>query len=249
MNLSKVHTGALGGLVLAHELTLPQQTLLDADTVIIANHVVFTGKDPDVSGAHAFHMFALDSVTLKNGDETVVTIDTSGFAGEDCLDRGAGNRRKQAIEVLKASWPIKNSDETVITIDNSGARGEDSFGYGVPESAAGAGYPRSSGESGMTGAVGKSGSCDTDKTGGTGEPGTIGLPGSKGGDGANGTDGTDAHPQTIMIGSITGGYFRIIAKGGRGGDGGAGGPGGVGGKGGRRARKARRCRISQLDLQ
>ena len=39
MTLSKVNTGSLGGMVLAHDLTLPEQTLLDADTLIIANNV------------------------------------------------------------------------------------------------------------------------------------------------------------------------------------------------------------------
>jgi hypothetical protein len=232
MNLSKVQTGSLGGLVLAHDLTLPEQTSLDADTVIIANNVVFNGKFPDISGPHAFHMFALDSVILKSGDETVVTIDTSGFAGEDGLDNRAGDPGKRAIDALKDLRAFQSSDKNLITINTSGDPGQDAFGYGASEDPAKAGYIGSSGESGLTGSVGKSGSCDTGKDGGTGEPGTDGLPGSMGGDGVNGTDGSDAHPQTIMIGGITGGYFRIIAKGGKGGDGGSGGRGGVGGKGG-----------------
>lgn len=228
MNLTKVHTGSLGGLVLAQELILPEETFLNADTVIIANRVVFSGEFPLVSGPHAFHMFALDSLILKNGEDTVVTIDTSAFADEgQSQDR---DPRYRAMDVLAALQTFKNSDPNTITIDTSGAPGKD--GGSASESGAGAGYRGSGGESGVTGAVGKSGSCETDTNGGTGAPGADGLPGGKGGDGANGTNGSDAHAQTIMIGSITGGYFRSIAKGGEGGDGGAGGPGGAGGKGG-----------------
>lgn len=231
MNQSKFHTGSLGGLVLANDLTLPERTLLDADTVIIANNLVFTGKYPYVSGPHAFHMFALDSVTLQNGSETVVTIDTSGFAGEDVPENRTRNAKKHEFDVLRDLQAFQNRDPNAITIDTSGARGADGFAAGTPGSATGIGYSGSSGESGVTGAVGKPGSCTATK-GGAGEPGTDGLPGGKGGDGANGIDGRDARAQTIMIGSIADGYFRIIAKGGKGGDAGPGGPGGAGGKGG-----------------
>ena len=137
MNTSEIHKGSLGGLVLAYELTLPEQTLLEADTVIIANNLVFTGKYPYVSGPHSFHMFALDSVTLKNGDETVVTIDTSGFAGADGPDNRTRNPTKHEFDVLKDLQAFQNRDPNAITISTSGARGADGLAAGPPESAAG----------------------------------------------------------------------------------------------------------------
>jgi hypothetical protein len=230
MSLSKVNKGSLGGLLLADEFVLPEETFLSADTVIIANRIVFSGEAPLVSGPHAFHMFALDSVILKNGEDTLVTIDTSALADAGQSQDRAANSRIRMIDVSAALQSFKSSDPNSITIDASGAPGKD--GGSASESTAATGYIGSSGESGVTGAVGKPGSCKTDKTGGTGQPGSNGLPGGKGGDGVDGTNGGDAHTQTIMIGSITGGYFRIISKGSDGGDGGPGGPGGVGGKGG-----------------
>lgn len=225
---SKVVSKALGGVWMADRLTLPERSQLEADTLIIANQVTFTGSAPRISGPYDFHLFALDSISVDD-PETVITVDTSGLSGTDGTPGMVGQPG---------------------TPGTPGARGQ-----AVPCSAAqeaGAGNPGTngtSGEDGGPGAPGSDGADAGDQTimfgssnggyfnlianggnGGRGGPGGFGGPGGNGGNGGQGGDGPGCHCNAGAIGD--GGTGGAAGQGGGAGTGGQGGDGGNGGNAG-----------------
>jgi hypothetical protein len=90
MQIAKTLSAPLHGIVMADTLTFPETSLIDGDTLIIARQVIFTGRAPTIKGGHDFHFFVLDSITVEDGAQTVITIDTSGSHG------GTGTNGKNA---------------------------------------------------------------------------------------------------------------------------------------------------------
>jgi hypothetical protein len=218
MQSVKLYSDPLRGVVMADTLTLAEKLPIEADTVVIAKQIVFSGKAPEIKGPHDLHVFALNSVSAANGAETVVTIDTSG-EGVNYVP-------------VPAESQIKVGDGAV-TINTSGVDGDTGLNAAAPPSTTAVpGSPGKRGETGIDGNAGKPGACADKNAGGIGGHGNDGLAGEDGGNGAKGKNGTAAHDLTITIPNIDSPYFQLIAKGGQGSDGGNGGRAGDGGRGG-----------------
>ena len=218
MQSGKFYSDPLRGVLMADTLTFAEKLPIEADTVVIARQIIFTGKAPVIKGPHELHVFALNSVNAANGSETVITIDTSG-EGVNYVP-------------VPAESQIKTGDGSV-TFNTNGADGEaGSNASAAPATDALPGSNGNTGKMGIDGAVGKPGVCIKDNAGGIGDPGSTGLTGEDGGNGTKGKDGTDAHNQTLTIPNTDSPYFQLVAKGGQGSDGGKGGRAGGGGRGG-----------------
>lgn len=226
MNVSKVVPKALGGIWMADQLTLSESSQLEADTLIIANHVIFSGDAPSINGPYDFHLFALDSISV-NDPETVITIDTSGLPGTDGVAGTAGQ-----------------SGQTGAT----GARGKEASCSAV----AGVGEPGTDGTQGEDGGPGTYGTNGTNAgnqtimfdgassglfklianggNGGNGGAGGFGGDGGNGGNGGSGSDGPGCNCDMSAIGD--GGIGGPAGRGGLAGTGGQGGKGGNGGNAG-----------------
>ncbi len=222
MYVSRDGSAALGGVLLADRITLPERAQLESDTLIIANHVTFAGVAPSITGPHDFHVFALDSISVHD-PETVITIDTSGRPGASGIAGTAGQSGHSGT---------------------TGTRGEGGSCSVVQD--AEAGEPGTNGTPGEDGGAGSHGSDGTDAgdqtimfgstnggsfkliaiggDGGKGGSGSFGGNGGKGGNGGQGGDGAGCHCNAGAIGD--GG------TGGAGGEGGIAGTGGEGGNGG-----------------
>ena len=197
MYLSKTHTGPLRGVLMADTLTLPEKAKIDGDTVIIAKHIVFTGRAPVIKGNHEIHVFALESTKAANGPKTVITIDTSG--------RGRDEWIKARLEQANAKRTKRFANHAINFQDTSGAPGAD----GVM------GPVGSNGENGSNGLGGANGSCSTSKNGGTGFPGGSAFPGGDGGPGTHATKGENAHNQSLIVNSVNSGSYNVVARGGK----------------------------------
>ena len=219
MQSAKFHSDPLRGVLMADTLTLAENLAIEADTVVIARQIIFSGKAPVIKGAHDFHVFALNSISAANGTDTVVTIDTSG-EGVNYVPKPAESQ-------------IKVSDGSV-TMDTSGADGDagSNAHASPPPTAAVPGSNGNAGGNGVDGNAGQPGACADNNAGGIGGQGNDGLTGENGGNGTKGKKGTDGHDLTITIPNIDSPYFQLVAKGGQGGDGGNGGRAGDGGRGG-----------------
>jgi hypothetical protein len=221
MQLSKVHSQPLRGLVMASTIKLSEKSRVEGDTVIIAKHVILSGRAPLIKGPHDIHLFALDSIKAANGRETVITIDSSGVGRKEWLE----SQRAQAKLPFKRKIDATNHVPAMAQ-DYNGLRGNDGT----------MGQPGADGENGIDGIQGAAGSCATTKTGGDGTSGSGGSSGGNGLSGTNGSNGTDAKNATITILNANAGPIHVMARGGAGGNGGPGGYGGLGGKGGNGAR-------------
>jgi hypothetical protein len=245
----------LGGLQLADTLYLPEKVDLTADTVIIANKVVFEGRDVVIKGNHNIAVYPVVETGMLG-----TTLE------EAMLKQGFSERKvKFANASLKGSSDQKQFvpefiEDGSLTIDTSGP------GYREwlekqkqRRPAATTGFIKSSfttqtvvinhnadagapGPEGVIGSVGFSGSPNPAFPGDpgdcTGHPdGFQGFPGQNGGTGGTGTQpnhagntGDSANGITYSITTYSGTY-TFLAKGGNGGPGGTGGQGGFGGSG------------------
>lgn len=205
---SKVASAQLRGVVMADSITFPETSQLEADTLIIANQVIFTGRGPTIKGAHDLHLFALDSIKFENGPETVITIDLNGSRGNDGTDGTAG---------LDGENGGAGKDG-----DNGTDAGNLTIAFG-----------QFNGGTVNVTAIGGNGG-----DGGTGGPGGNGHgPEARGGTGGMGGQGGKGGKGSTIVISAPSSYkvngMKIVGHSGGGGRGGRGGPGGVpGGRGG-----------------
>lgn len=226
MQMSKFVSEPLRGVIVAGSLTLPEKSEIAAETVIIAKHITFTGRAPTIKGPHDFHVFGLDSVTIENGPETVITIDTSGI--------GRLKPQPQPVQLDKNGKPV-----ALLNTSGAGSGGSLLRAPATPDEIKSAaefdgvsGSTGTPGEDGVNGSAGEAGACSGKIDGRTGNPGTDGSKGEDGDVGTPGKSATNAGHQTIIFDSIDVALFNLIAMGGAGGSGGAGGRGGNGGRGG-----------------
>ncbi|MBA3240707.1 MAG: collagen-like protein, partial [Acidobacteria bacterium] len=231
------HSSILEGAQLADVFRLPEKVQLKGDTVIIANRIVFDGKNVSIKGNHAIHFFALNSIGTANGGGTV-TIDTSGLGRKEWLEQQqnkAGQRSAKSKEsprrsterggffMAKASYSHALIVNPAMLQNGDGQPGADGamgqFGY--------------AGGSGTSSYNGANGSCGGDLNGQPGGDGGWGGDGTDGQRGGDGSSGEDARPITLTITdpNDTSPYV-VTARGGAGGQGGQGGYGGQGGSGG-----------------
>ncbi|MEO7971278.1 MAG: hypothetical protein ABI698_08265 [bacterium] len=245
----------LKGLQLADILYLPEKVDLTDDTVIIANKVIFEGRNAVIKGSHNIAVYPVEDVGLLGMtlDEALVE---QGFTKQDAQFVPVGYKGTRAG---KRFIPYLIEDGG-ITIDTSGegykewlekqkqrrnvaptgfikaslklqTGGEDKRG-----SAGAQGIDGTLGAAGSAGLpnpalTGDSGDCASGQqdgfSGNWGQDGGAGGTGNPGGTGnAGGVGGAIIYPVTTYRGTYT-----FIASGGEGGKGGTGGQGGFGGTG------------------
>ena len=234
------------GVQLGDTLYLPEKVELTGDTVIMANKVVFEGRDPVIKGSHKilFYPIVIDGAlgtTLEVAMKEQKTIFSEvGFTKSSRLKNfvprllddnwsltidTSGQGREEWLEKQKQAKKTKISKVSFVqdVRDTSGTGGE-------------------KGETGPIGNVGTDGSPDPALGGPPGAcfgqvNGYRGLQGEDGGTGnppnalgGQGKKGGDAEPQINYPQNPSGTYI-YRAKGGNGGEGGEGGQGGQGGRG------------------
>lgn len=245
-----VRQGKLRGVQLADILYLPEKVEITGDTVILANQIIFEGRNAVLKGNHAVHFFPVDIDGLL-GTTLEVAINEQGGPRFSNANYSGSKTSSQpppkwfVPRLLKVDWTI--------TIDTSGQGAEEwqekqkqKMGTKVRFLKNSAQGEDKSGAPGATGATGEMGppTCDGipdpapngdngqngDPHGKTGFPGNngctgiIGFTGDKGGEGGRAGE--------IMADTTnTNGHYEFLAGGGKGGEGGRGGPGGIGGRG------------------
>jgi hypothetical protein len=240
----------LKGVQMADILYLPEKVELTGDTVIIANQVIFEGRDAVLKGNYNVYFFPVvtegvlgttleiamqdqgtqfSTVSFKDSSPAKLLIPSKRFVPR-LLQEGwsltidtSGQGYKEWLEKQKQATKVglvKTSFQD--TIDHSGGPGATGpIGtFGTTGSAA---TPNTS-RSGDDGVCGSPDGLD-------GFPGIAGGIGGTGGTGGQGINGGDASIINAQINTRTGTYL-YYANGGQGGQGGKGGQGGIGGLGG-----------------
>lgn len=254
MQETRVVANTISGVHLADVLYLPEKVELTGDTVILANEVIFEGRDAVIKGHHSVYFFPVSregvlGTTLQAAvREQAGPFSTASYKGSSPANLPAPPRWF-VPHLLKQGWTI--------TIDTSGKGWDEwlqekkskkgrtagfvktSFQGGTIDSSGG---PGSLGSPGVMGSPACNGSPDPSLGGDDGDcpsaspnglsgfPGNDGCTGTTGGSGGTGGNGGDGNPIVATITGTTGTY-QYFAKGGKGGKGGNGGTGGYGGNG------------------
>lgn len=234
------------GAQLAHTLYLPEQVELTGDTVILANNLVFAGRDAVVRGPFNLYIYLVErsgllgtslEQAMRNAEPQFtpvsfsskrnlpllpmiangkVTIDTHAFGRTEWLNGRVKNSGTNQKGFVKAAYQF--------TINNSGSPGADGSSPGQG----------GTGSTGTTGSAGNNGACGSTSSvnganGTGGGIGGVGVTPSVGGNGANGGNGGAI---VFDLGDFPFGSYTFLSNGGNGGNGGTGGTGGTGGNGG-----------------
>lgn len=259
------------GVQLADTLYLPEKVEVTGDTFILANQIIFEGRNAVLKGNYGVYFFPIDTDGLLGTTLDVAINEQGGPPFSLASYRSKSKNGSQP----PPKWfvPRLLKDDWSITIDTSGQGAEEWQAKHKQKKMAKAGFVKSStqgetqdksgepGETGETGQIGAptcdgvpeiapngdDGSCQTgDPHGKTGFTGANGCTGTTGLVGGTGYDGGDAEPIVARTNN-TSGEYRFFATGGRGGQGGKGGPGGIGGRGaqGGRGGNGKDCSCAQ----
>jgi hypothetical protein len=268
-----IWTGQIQGVHLADTLYLPEKVEVTGDTVILANQVIFEGRDAVIKGHHAVYFFPVTTEGVL-GTSLETAIREQGAIPFSTVSYETGSKTSLKTppkwfvpHLLREGWSL--------TIDTSGKgwsewleeqkkkKATRKVGF-VKTSYQGETIDRHGGTGGLgnTGEIGvptfnglpnpslrgDDGDCASgNPTGLSDFPGNPGgTPGNTGGIGGPGGDGGNASPIIATISTTTGTY-NYLAYGGQGGQGGPGGPGGFGGTGaqGGRGGDGKDCPCSQ----
>ncbi len=245
MQVPKQLGNKIEGVQLGDILYLPEKTQLTGDTVILANKIVFEGRDAVIKGNYNVYFFPVDiegvlGESLETAMNEQMTFQKAGFNNSSRLKRfspkllqsnwsltidTSGFGRKEWLENQnkKTSNTFQKisflqDQNTSGTLGTTGTQGPDGLmgSNGEPNPAA-SGFPSFCGVNNNSGGPGENA-----EPGGTGispeQTGGIGGPGGHAG---------------IIDATITNstGTHTFLANGGNGGQGGKGGPGGTGGSG------------------
>lgn len=233
------------GVQLGDVLYLPEKVELTGDTVILANKVIFEGRNPVIKGNHTILISPL-VIDGALGTTLEVAMKEQEIAFSKASFSNSSRLKNFVPRLLEDNWSL--------TIDTSGQGREEwlekqkqakgtkfsnvSFVQNTSGTAGGPGTP------GPMGNVGEDGSPDPALGSPPGSCGAQvngfrGLQGENGGTGnppnavaGQGIRGGDARPQTYFPQNRFGTY-TYLAEGGEGGEGGQGGQGGQGGRGAR----------------
>ncbi|MFN2404707.1 MAG: hypothetical protein ABR594_01490 [Pyrinomonadaceae bacterium] len=250
------------GVQLADTLYLPEKVEVTGDTVILANQVIFEGRNAVLKGNYAVYFFPVDIDGLLGTSLEVAIAEEGGPR----FSLASYRNKSKASSQPPPSWFVPRLMQTdwSITIDTSGQGAEEWQEKQKRKTTATVRLITSSsqelmndgetknksGEAGATGPTGEMGppTCDGipdpapkgddgncqlgDPHGKTGFPGTNGCTGTVGRQGGEGIEGGKAQPIMAQT-TNTCGTYKLLAVGGRGGQGGKGGPGGIGGRGAR----------------
>nr|MBA3768480.1 hypothetical protein [Acidobacteriota bacterium] len=256
MHASRRLAKQLKGVQLADILYLPEKIELTEDTVIIANKVVFEGRDVLIKGPHNIAVYPVEDAGLL-GTTLEEAMLEQGFISQDVQlvsvnHKGSPTRKRFVPQLI---------EDGSITIDTSGqgykewlekqkqkkatapaAFIKSSFGTQTVTRDM-SGSPGAQGTTGAFGATGSVGSPSPAPTGSSGDcnpvnqtDGYNGFPGPNGGTGGTGETGGLGEPGgnagniTFSITTYRGTY-TFLAVGGQGGKGGTGGQGGYSGAG------------------
>ena len=239
------------GVQLADTLFLPEVVELTGDTVIIANHLIFSGKNIVIKGPHDLHFFAMGPV------QSVDLGAQRGGRGQSAAFVKVG-LSKAFFEAAKRQGQLVKPDSITLNVD---ALGRDEW---LESQKAASRKPRYSNHArgsnvaqenidkppGATGGKGPDGTFSTEPpeagggppglcpniaNGGEGDHGNQAPTSGNGGTGLRGIDGDDGGVLNVTVQYGDTHFYNLSARGGRGGEGGPGGDGGVparGGKGG-----------------
>jgi hypothetical protein len=244
----------LAGLQLADILYLPEKVELTGDTVVLANKVIFEGRNALIKGNYNIAVYPVEDVGLLGA-----TLE------EAMLKQGFTPQSSQFVSVTFKN--ISPANRFIPYLIQDGAITVDTSGPGYKEwlekqrqkkNVAPAGFiktsltpqtpinysgsPGAQGDEGTIGTTGGAGSPNPSLIGDSGDcvsghpdgysgfPGANGGTGGTGGTGGNGYRGGDARTIVFEITTYTGTY-AFYADGGEGGKGGTGGQGGYGGTG------------------
>jgi len=246
------------GVQLADTLFLPENVELTGDTVIIANNMIFSGKNAVFKGPHDLHFFALGPVLSVNMDAR------SGRGQSGIFVKTAFSKARlikavfsrASLEEAKRQGQLVEPNSITLNIDALGrdewlesqkaakARFANHAGRSTTQQQENIDKPPgATGDKGANGAPstepptngeGPPGLCPSVPDGGTGETGFTAPIAGTGGTGLRGTDGDNAGTLNLTVSSSSDTHFyNLSAKGGRGGQGGPGGDGGLPARGGR----------------
>jgi len=262
MHESRYEKAPLHGAYLGDTIYLPENVELSGHTVILANYVVFEGKNPIIKGNYDIHFFPARPVAVLGTNLAEALHKKAGllnvkFRGKPALpsfaliqDVASGGKHEIIIDVSgrppqaeqhPSRTPAKKLHDTSWTLLNSALQTTISC-------------TSSCGNDGATGATGTpgfspppadtgnpnggppaaNGSCGplSNPSGSHGGAGGLGAPGTNAGNGGQGGPGFYAGTINATIQDGDTNSYTFSAHGGQGGQGGAGGTGGQGGSGG-----------------
>lgn len=224
MHQVRHETAPLKGAYLADTLYLPEKVKLSGHTIIVANYVVFEGKNPAIRGTYDLNFFPANPVVVLETTLAQVLQKHSSVLSIKFRDK------LPSFSTVQQTVPSRGH---MITIDTSGPEPQ---ARTHPPRKASASLQTASwrGSSGRSFLVLPPQDCSTgcNNTGDGGANGTSGAPGAPGINGTsppNSPDGNCASPGT---GSNNGAAGGEGSDGHAGGNGGAGGPGSTGGNAG-----------------
>ncbi|HEV3040507.1 MAG TPA: hypothetical protein VHA33_22280 [Candidatus Angelobacter sp.] len=259
MRETHYETAPLKGVYLADTIYLPEKVQITGHTIILANYIVFEGKNPIIKGNYDLHFFPMQPVAVL---ETTLSELLHKKAG--VLDVKLRRNAKLPSFSLLSSY-VSTSNH-VITLDASAPEPQalrpqpkkanasiravawNEFPALAPaqkqctsscEDNGGVGFTGSTGTFGPPGNPGDSqpkaanGSCSGIINGVGGAFGGDGQPGGPGGTGAQGGTGGNGGAINLFVKDNDTNKYVISSRGGRGGQGGLGGNAGIGGNGGR----------------
>jgi hypothetical protein len=255
MHQSRYETAPLKGAYLADTLYLPEKVQVNGHTVIVANYVVFEGKNPVIKGPYDISIIPSKPITVL-GTSIEEALGRQGIL----IDVRMGGRRllpsfaliqglkvKPAHITIDTSGPIPRTDrkpahksEVNLTVASWNGLLPGFFQNQDKSGTAGAiglaGTPGGSGANGISEPKSANGDCSNPATGSNngsrGADGTGGKAGGNGGIGGQGGTGGNAGNITATIKDGDLNQYDFKADGGPGGQGGEGGSGGFGGTGG-----------------
>jgi hypothetical protein len=256
MHESRYETKPLKGAYFADTLYLPEKTQLTGHTVIVANYVVFEGKEPIIRGNYDLHFFpagpvgvlgtTLSQALQKKGALLNVKFGSRPVLPSFSLIQDLADRGKHKI-TLDTSGPepqkkqIRPAGTSLASLRGISWAGlnpavlQSQDTSGQTGSTGSTGGPGGPGVDTPTAASGHDGTCSVPGLSNTGTDAFSGLSGGKGGKGGTGGTGGRGFDAGVINANIADGDFNeysFKANGGTGGTGGEGGPGGQGGKGG-----------------
>ena len=249
----RYETAPLTGAYLADTIYLPENVILSGHTVILANNIVFEGKNPVIRGPFDLHIFPSQPIAVLGAALAATLHARTGMMNVSLTSH--------SLPSYRLFRNVNDSQSHTITFDTSGpapARRRPpgrtaptlrsaawNIGYGTFQSQDTSGNAGNNGTSGTPGAAGTAGqtpvagldgdcsdvaNASNDGRGGTN--GTNGQPAGAGGAGSPGGTGGDAGAITANIADGDFNTYVFKANGGAGGAGGEGGNGGVGGNAG-----------------
>lgn len=262
MRESRYEKAPLKGAYLADTVYLPEKVELSGHTVILANYIVFEGKNPVIRGNYDLHFFPAKPVAVlgsslaealhkragllnvKFGGKIVlpsfVLIQDLAMAGKHEITLDTSGRRPQAEQ-----HPSRKPANTLQNTRNEVTLLRSALQTTCTSSCDNNGDPGANGAPGFSpppGATGNpnggppaaSGSCGpaSNPSGMHGGTGGTGGPGANAGNGSRGQTGFNAGNINATIADGDTNQYTFKANGGTGGQGGPGGTGGQGGDGG-----------------